>query len=212
MTTKMRFAGALLGAVVVLCAPVPITAAPEGSGQDSKPTILPMVPVRVDVVFTRFQGEKKLSSLPFSLLANATDPRDRANPVSIRMGVDVPVGTSTTTENQTTPSGNTGVTHSTGTTRTNVQYRSVGTDIDCQVTRPDENRFSVRVSVSDSSIYARDGDTSKTLGDAAPAAFRTFSTANTVVMHDGQTVLFGVGTDKISGETLKVEVTLHVVK
>jgi hypothetical protein len=33
-----------------------------------------------------------------------------------------------------------------------------------------------------------------------------------VVLKDAQTVLFGVGTDQVSGETLKIEVTLHVVK
>jgi hypothetical protein len=31
-------------------------------------------------------------------------------------------------------------------------------------------------------------------------------------MRDGQTLQFAMGTDKISGETLKVEVTLTVVK
>ena len=86
----------------------------------------------------------------------------------------------------------------------------MGTDIDCWANRLDENRFSVRVSISDSSIYSPEGDGKSWKGD--PAAFRTFSTSNTVVMRDGQTVLFGTGTDKISGETLKIEVTLRVVK
>ncbi len=215
MTTKMRLAGTLLGTVLVLSAPIPINAgmpqAASAAQDAAKPAALPAIPVRVDISFTRFQGEKKVSSLPFSLLASAADWREGTNPVSIRMGVDVPVGTSTTTENQTTPAGS-GATRSTGTTRTNVQYRSVGTDIDCRVNRLDENRYSVRVSVSDSSIYSPDGDAGKGVKNLDPAAFRTFSTANTVVMRDGQTVLFGVGTDKISGETLKVEVTLHVVK
>jgi hypothetical protein len=80
------------------------------------------------------------------------------------------------------------------------------------VTRLDESRFSVRVAVSDSSIYSPESDQGKALRIPDPAAFRTFSTSNTVVLRDGQTVLFGVGTDKISGETLKIEVTLHLVK
>jgi hypothetical protein len=173
--------------------------------------LLQTIPVRIDVVLTRLQGEKKISSLPFSLLANAKDARDRAEPVSIRMGIDVPVGSSTETDNRTTPSGGNGATRSTETTTTKTQYRSVGTDLDCWATRLDENRFSIRVSVSDSSIYAPDAD-AKSLKNAEPAAFRTFSTSNTVMMRDGQTILFGTGTDKISGETLKIEVTLHVVK
>jgi hypothetical protein len=214
MTTRNCLIAVLLALTIGLMpGTMIIAAAPQNSGQSTpKAEPLPAIAVRVDVMFTRFQSEKKISSLPFSLLASATDSRDRPSPVSIRMGVDVPVGTSTTTDSRTVPAGGNGATQSTGSTSTKVQYRSVGTDIDCNVTRLDENRFSVRVSVSDSSIYAADGDTSKALKSADPAAFRTFSTGNTVVMRDGQTILFGVGTDKISGETLKIEVTLHVVK
>jgi hypothetical protein len=179
----------------------------------SKPAALASIPVRVDVTLTRSQGEKKISSLPFSLLANATDARNlpEHRSVSMRMGIDVPIGSATTTDSRTQPSGS-GVTQSTGSTSTKVQYRNVGTDIDCLVTRLDDSRFSVRLSVSDSSIYSPDSDQGKALRNPDPAAFRTFSTSNTVPVRDAQTVLFGVGTDKISGETLKIEVTLHVVK
>jgi hypothetical protein len=39
-----------------------------------------------------------------------------------------------------------------------------------------------------------------------PTAFRTFSASNTLNMSDGQTRLFGVATDKITGETMRIEV------
>jgi hypothetical protein len=187
-----------------------IAAEPQAPPRDpARADTLQTVPVRIDVMLTRLQGERKISSLPFGLLANAADSRSRYEPVSIRMGIDVPIGTTTVTDNQTTPAGS--GSRSTESTSTKTQYRSVGTDIDCWATRLDENRFSVRVSISDSSIYSPDAD-AKSLKNSDPAAFRTFSTSNTVVMRDGQTILFGTGTDKISGETLKIEVTLHVVK
>jgi len=72
-------------------------------------------------------------------------------------------------------------------------------------------RPSVNVSVTDSSIYTADGD-AKTLKSADAAAFRTYSMYNTVIMRDGQTMPFGTGTDKVSGEVLKIEVTLTVIK
>jgi len=191
---------------------MPLAAAGQqpSAPSSAKPDSLQTIPVRIEVMLTRLQGEKKISSLPFSLLANAADVRSSISTVSIRMGIDVPIGSTTETENRTTPTGGSGATRSTESTSTRVQYRSVGTDIDCYATRLDENRFSVRVSISDSSVYTPEG-----AGKGfkiEPAAFRTFSTSNTVVMRDGQTVLFGTGTDKISGETLKIEVTLHVVK
>ena len=173
------------------------------------PPALPTIPVKVDVTLARYQGEKKVSSLPFSLYASA-GPSMRGQ-VSMRMGIDVPVGTSTTTETRTVPTSSNGATNATGATSTRVEYRNIGTNIDTYVTRTDELRFSVYVNVNDSSIYTADGD-SKNLKTADAAAFRTFSTSNTVTLRDGQTVQFGMGTDKVSGEVLKIEVTLTVIK
>ena len=43
-------------------------------------------------------------------------------------------------------------------------------------------------------------------------AFRTFSMSNTQKMRDGQTQQFSLASDKITGEILRVDVTLTVVK
>jgi hypothetical protein len=193
-----------------------VALAQEPAAKPGVPAMLPTISVRVDVVMSRFQGEKKLSSMPFSLLANAADARDprlSGTRVSLRMGIDVPVGTATATENRTTPTnGNTGNgSLATGTTTTKIEYRSVGTNIDSSVNRIDETHFIVFVNVSDSSIYSADGS-AKDLKNTGPEAFRTFSTNNTATFRDGQTILFGVATDKITGETMKIEVTLNVIK
>jgi hypothetical protein len=173
------------------------------------PPPLPTLPVKVDVTIARYQGDKKISSLPFSLYATAA--QNMRGSVTMRMGIDVPVGTSTTTETRTVPTSSRGGTNATGATSTTTEYRNIGTNIDTYVLRPDETHFSVYVNVNDSSIYTADGD-AKNLRTADAAAFRTFSTSNTVTLRDGQTVQFGMGTDKVSGEVLKIEVTLTVIK
>src|SRR6185295_3433299 len=48
-----------------------------------------LVPLRVLITIVRFEGEKKTSSLPFTLMVNAEQPgRTR-----LRMGIEVPVRT-----------------------------------------------------------------------------------------------------------------------
>jgi hypothetical protein len=205
-TTQMCVRTVMVGVAVAALSGGTLVKASEPQGRENYATI----PVRLDVTLTRYQGEKKISSLPFSLLASAVDFQRSSQPVSIRMGIDVPIGSATTTDSRTVPAGGTGTSTTTTGSTTRIEYRSVGTNIDCLVSRLDETHFSVRVSINDSSIYTPDGD--KALKNPDAAAFRTFNASNTVVMLDGQTVQFGTGTDKISGETLKIDVTLKVVK
>lgn len=169
---------------------------------------LPTLPVQVDVVLTRLQGQKVTSSMPFVLMANAM-PR-QGSATSIRMGVDVPVGTSTSNVTQT--SGATGSSpRATATAKVATEFRNVGTDIDAIVTRTSETKFAVSLNIRDSSIFTSDQTKMpNTLVD--PTAFRTFSASNTLDMLDGQTRLFGIATDKITGETLRIEVKLTVLK
>jgi hypothetical protein len=187
---------------------IPATAQ-QADAKPAPPPPLPTIPVKVDVTISRYQGDKKTSSLPFSFYASA-GPSMRSQG-SMRMGIDVPIGTSTTTQTRTTPSGSNGATNATGETSTRTEYRRIGTSIDSYVIRTDETHFSVYVAVDDSSIFTADGD-AKNLKNADAAAFRTFSTSNTVILRDGQTVQFGMGTDKVTAEVIKIEVALTVIK
>jgi hypothetical protein len=190
-------------AMVLLSAfPAPMRA----QGEQGAPT-LATVQVQVDVVFTRWQGEKLVSSLPFVLIANASS---RGTSTSIRMGVDVPVGTSTSNVTQTTGAQGSSP-RATNTARVATEFRNVGTDIDANVARLDAANFSVGLNIRDSSIFTSDQTKMpNTLVD--PTAFRTFSASNTLHLTDGQTRLFGVATDKITGETMRIEVKLTVLK
>ena len=178
--------------------------APQGS---QAPPPLPTVAVQVDVLLSRWQGEKRISAIPFVLMANAGS---RGNSVSLRMGVDVPVGTSTSNVTQTSGA-QTQNPRAVATEKHVTEFRNVGTDIDASVSRADATNFGVYVNIRDSSIFTSD-QTKMPTSMADPTAFRTFSTSNTLNMTDGQTRLFGVATDKITGETLRIEVKLTVLK
>lgn len=193
------------GAAPSLAAAQAAQAAQAASPSTAKPP-LESVPVQVDVVLTRWQGEKKISSLPFALITTAGRGGQGA---SIRMGVDVPVGSSTSNATQT--SGVTNNTRAVETTKTETVFRNVGTDIDSRVLRTDERTFEVYISVRDSAIFSSDASKPLTV-IADPTAFRTFNASNTLPMVDGQTRLFGLATDKITGETMRVEVKLTVLK
>src|SRR5512147_2771858 len=108
MRAKGLFVRAAVCAAVLLAAGAAHVIAADGQAPAQAPAkaeSLQTLPVRVEVLLTRLQGEKRISSLPFSLLANAVDYRAPREPVSIRMGIDVPVGTTTETDNRTTPTG-----------------------------------------------------------------------------------------------------------
>src|SRR5688500_17907390 len=61
--------------------------APEGNAIDKELAKKPLVPLDIQIVVSRYQGEKKVSSLPFSLAVNANDPAVS----QLRMGANVPV-------------------------------------------------------------------------------------------------------------------------
>jgi hypothetical protein len=166
------------------------------------------VAVQLDVALTRWQGEKKTSSLPFVLIVYASSRGSSAT--SLRMGVDVPVGTSTSSATQTTGAqGNSP--RAVETSKSETVFRNVGTDIDGRVTRVDESTFDVYVNIRDSSIFSSDPSKPPAVV-ADPTAFRTFNASNSLPMKDGQSRLFGLATDKITGETMRIEVKLTVLK
>jgi hypothetical protein len=160
----------------------------------------PMIPVRVDVTLSRYQGEKKISSMPFVLAVAANGQR-----MQVRDGINLYLGA--TTETKTGPNG--GPTTST----TSGNYTPIGTQIDCGVGSVDDGRFLVTVSVNDSEIY-EDAQHPAASASVGPAnlAVRSFFLSNALPMRDGQTIDFSSAVDKITGEVYKVSVTLTVVK
>ncbi len=162
---------------------------PQQESQAQRAAPKPSIPLKVTVVIARYQGEKRTASLPFTLMLNTHD----VGGTSLRMNSDVPI-----------PSG--------GAPNSPVyQYKNIGTSIDCSAeTTPDDGRMKVMVRISDSQVFS-DAPGAKPMMQGIPS-FQTFTSTSNLLLRDGQTVQYTTATDKASGEVVKVDVTLNVVK
>ncbi len=152
-------------------------------------------PLKVQVVIARYQGEKKISSLPYTLTMNAN------NHASLRMGTSLPVVMFASVADPATPKG-------VG-PPTPVQYRDIGTNIDCSSTALDEGRYLLSMTVDDSSVYPDEPPSGATRNGPS---FRSFRAINAMILKNGETGQFTTATDKLTGETVKIDVTLTVMK
>ncbi len=175
------------------------------------PTRTPVVvtPLKVQVVLSRYQGEKKISSLPYTLSVNSNgsaeasrDPA-RAGHANLRMGAKIPVMMMATPSVDGKPIAGVPMAGP-------IQYQDVGTNIDCMIWPLEDGRFRIELTIDDSSVYPDDKEaTSATKGSPS---FRSFRASDSLILRDGGTAQFTTATDKVSGEIMKVDVTLTVVK
>jgi hypothetical protein len=158
---------------------------PAGAQEKTEPTPTRKnpIPVRVQVVFARYAGDKKISNLPYALSLGAP-----GRPARLRMGIEVPVS----------------VGKGTGT----LQYKNVGANLDCSAEPLEDGRYKLDITVEQSSIYAPEGD--KTSPDNP--LFRSFNASFTEFLRDGQSASHILAADPVSGEVLKLDVTLAVIK
>ena len=201
---SLRRSSLVVTSALMMAVALAVSVSVRAQDPPAKAPIKPPVPLKVDVVIARFLADKKISSAPFTLWVSAVDARSGSSYVSIRMGMDVPVGTRSETRPNT----------ANGTTTTTTQgpdYKNVGTSIDCRAYQLEDGRYSVEVRVQDTSIYTG-GDERAPLKITDPLAFRSFTMNNTLSVRSGQTVEYSTATDRITGEVVKVEVTASVVK
>jgi len=162
-------------------APPAQPAAPAAPARE--PTLL-----KVLVVISRYQGDKKLSSQPYTLSVRADGVA-----ANLRMGLQVAVPSAG-------PEG-----------KTTVNYRDVGTAIDCAARTLDGGRFQLELTIDDSSLAAADQIPSP-FASGIPQ-FRSFRIQReTAFLRDGQTTQLTTAAEKLTGEVAKVDVTLNVVK
>ena len=160
-----------------------------------------LVPLSVDVMVTRYQGDKKISSMPYMLAVNA-NKLGQAGPALLRMGAKVPVPTIAAPPGS--PAGPAGPMPGP------VNYQDIGTNIDCTAKVVDQG-FELRISVSDTSVYANIQDNATPTVGNMPV-FRSYQSTNTLVLKDGQSREFTAATDRVSGEVIRIAVMLKVVK
>ena len=152
----------------------------------------PAIPLKVQVVLSRYEGERKLASMLYTLLVTAGE---RDNRVTLRLGVALPV----------TAAGKDPA----------VSVYDVGTNMDCTATLGDAGRFKINLAVNHTSVLESD---QKQLQAALPRPgataqlIRSFTSSFSLNLKDGETGQSIAATDPVTGEMMKIDVTVHVVK
>ena len=177
-----------------------LTVAVIGVARAQQPPAAPkplLVPLEVELVLSRYQGDRKISSIPYTLNVNANGSQ-----TSLNMGTEVPVPSTIiqTPQNGQNPS-----------PVRSYNYRPIGTSIQLRVNSVD-NGFDVQLTVEDSSVFSPDARQQAVPMMPDVPAFRNFKGVNSILLKDGQTRQYTVATDRVTGEVLKVDVTLKVLK
>jgi hypothetical protein len=181
---------AALFASLVLCA--------HGRAQDkanSPEKAKSITPVKVQVLLTESDGDKKIASLPYSFLVNAEPAGHTGFSNFTRVGVRVPVA----------GVGKDG----------QAQFVDVGSNIDCGVQTEEDGRFSVRLNFERSSLYFQGrGDEKGAVRTAETGQpyIPTLRTQTLVLVRDGQTAEALSAADPLNGHVFRITVTLSVQK
>jgi hypothetical protein len=142
------------------------------------------IPVKLQIVISTYEGDRKVSSLPYTLLATAN-----GSPVSIISSSNVPI-----------PSSNGG----------GVSYTNLGTNLQCTVTT-EAGSFKVAISFSDKTVLPNKTPAASATAPARNPDYATFHDVNynsAISMKDGETKQLISAPDKVTSEILKIDVTL----
>jgi hypothetical protein len=121
----------------------------------------------------------------------------------MRMGVDTPVPVMSTSEG--------------GKQTTSIQYRNVGTNIDCGAWDKGDGRYQLSIGVENSSALALEkgptsGNPSVEANTTGVPLFRRFDANLDPWLRDGQSVQTVASTDPVTGEVVKIDVTMNVIR
>jgi hypothetical protein len=174
----------MLTLLVVLAVAILGAAAQENPKPKTEDRTPAVTPLHVQVVFSEFDGDKKVSSLPYSFTVNADEHRARPGSL-IRNGVRIPVSSG----------------------KDQFTYIDIGTNVDCSATLQEDGRYKLQMTLDRSSILS-DGSA----GSNGNPTVRQFRVDINQVLKDGQTAESVVSTDPLNGHVYHVSVTLNVVK
>lgn len=150
-----------------------------------------LTPLKIQIAISREQDGKQVSRVPY-VLSVVSDQQFS----QVRMSTRVPVATGDARGGPQGPIG--------------FVQENVGTSIDCGARSLHDGRFRLTVSIEDSSVYV--GKRTTDSGDALAArpSLRVFKSTQHVILSDGESTQYTMATDKITGEVIKVEVSLQV--
>jgi type II secretory pathway component GspD/PulD (secretin) len=168
--------------------------APVPKPAPAPPQARPQTGLKVQILLARYQGEKKISSLPYVLgvVSNGTK-------TSLRVGTQLPI--------LATLGG-------AGNASASYTYRDLGTNIDCQAQDSSGGMYNLAITISDSSVQleSAEGSATKKATVSDVPAFRAFNATFSMLLRDGQTMQYASATDSVSGEVVKIDVSLNVLK
>lgn len=169
-----------------------------------------MTHVRVDILLTEYDADKKINSLPYTLYLVASDLEHHVNSPGtyLRMSIRVPVPTGSFPNSNSKSSPNTPVVN------TQYQYEDVGTNIDVHAWKLDEGLYRLDCTVEHTAA------TSSQLGNGSEAQSNSymvpvitrFNSQFQLKLHDGQSAEGMSATDPVSGHVMKINATLHALK
>jgi hypothetical protein len=177
----------------------PLLAQEKSKPEEKAPTSAHPTPLKVQIVFTEFEGDKKVKSMPYTSVF-ATDPGHQPDSVKLRIGSRVPLFT-----------GKEG----------GLQYIDIGTNLDCTADRFEDGRFGLRLALERSWIqgdvpvpvdHPTEAQVGTSGGQFKEPVIGQYKTQEYLIMRDGQTVESTVATDPLTGRVLKIELTLTLLK
>lgn len=153
----------------------------------------PGIPIKVQIVFTEFEGDKKISSMPyaFTVLAGETSGSGGGAGTSLRTGIRIPIETDGKDQKTT--------------------YMDVGSNMDCGVKREEDGSFRMNLIFERSALYpnkSSEGERLVAEPNGLPLV-RQFRSNQTLLLKDGQTSESILSTDPLNGHTVRLSVTIN---
>jgi hypothetical protein len=165
-------------------------------------------PLQVQVTVSRYTGDKKTSSMPYVLTVNAGASAvtlNNAENSRLRMGSQVPVPS---------PAFAPPVKQADGSERfqplRTYNYQEIGTNIDCRARSMGDGRFELGISVEEKSVFTDVKDAA--VDGASIPVIRSFLTSQNLILRNGESRQFTAATDRVTGEVVRIDVMLTVVK
>jgi hypothetical protein len=151
-------------------------------------------PIKVQIVFTEFDGDKKVSSMPYAFTVISDEKVGGNYSTSLRTGIRVPIETDGKDQKTT--------------------YMDVGSNIDCGIRTEDDGRFHLYLIFDRSALYPNKSAEGERLvaNPGGLPVVRQFRTSENMILKDGQTSENLLSTDPLNGHTLRVSVTINVQK
>jgi hypothetical protein len=192
------------------CCSYLLVSAAAGRAQNNPEQKAP-TPLKITIVMNEFDGQKKIASLPYAFFVTADAAKGVPDDTTrIRAGMQIPIRYGPRQYES----------HGVAVQEGEIQYETIGTNVDCSARSAEDNRFLLNLSLSRKYLY--DGNAGKpttgTTGAPPPSSssavpiLEAFSSSYQVYVRQGETLEATSTTDPFTGHVLQILVTASAVK